>query len=123
MTEINASLASEIQKLSPSAVIELFELDATALGGDLLRFHAGTNQLRQNLVWNGNTYSRFPIEATGFEYNGQGQFPRPKIRVSNILSAITAILLTTNDLIGAKLTRKRTLVKFLDAVNFESGVN
>src|SRR3954471_15038558 len=96
---LNAELATEIQKLAPSAMIELFELDATSVGGSVIRFHAGTNQLRQDIVWQGDTYNRFPIEATGFEFNGQGQFPRPKIRVSNILSAITTVLLATDDLI------------------------
>ncbi len=117
-------LATEIQKLAPSAMIELFVLDTTPIGGlDILRFHAGTNALRQNVVWQGETYSRFPIEATGFEFNGAGQFPRPKIKISNILSAITTYLLSNNDLLGSKLSRKRTLAKFLDAVNFDGGVN
>jgi lambda family phage minor tail protein L len=120
---MNAALAAEIQTLAPSALIEMFELDATAIGGSIVRFHAGTNLLSANLVWQGHTYTRFPCEAQGFEFNGQSQFPRPKFRVSNVLSAITALLLSTNDLMGAKLTRKRTLAKFLDAVNFPGGVN
>lgn len=116
-------LISQIQKLAPSAIIELFILDATSLGGEVLRFHAGTNELKQNVVWQGETYIRFPIEVSGFEFNGQGQFPRPKIRVANVLSAITQVVLQYNDLLGAKLTRKRTMAKFLDAVNFDGGVN
>jgi len=120
---ISSSLTSEIQKLAPSAVIELYELDLTALGGDLFRFHAGTNELKGNIVWNGNSYVRFPVQVTGFEITGQGQFPRPKMSVSNFLSVITTINLQYGDLQGAKVTRRRTMVKFLDAVNFESGVN
>ncbi len=116
-------ITTEIQKLAPSAVIELFVLDATAIGGSTYRFHAGTNQLRQNIVWQGETYNRFPLVASGFEFSGQGQIPRPKLTVSNVLSAVTLILLSTNDLMGAKVTRKRTLAKFLDAVNFDGGVN
>src|SRR6185436_10692242 len=116
-------ITSEIQKLEPSAVIELFVVDATALGGDVLRFHAGTNALKQNVVWQGETYVRFPIEVSGFEFSGTGQIPRPKIRVSNVFSSITAILIAYNDLLGAKVTRKRTLAKYLDAVNFDGGVN
>lgn len=118
------SIQSEIQKLEPSAIIELFELDATALGlPDVLRFHAGTNQLNQNIVWQGNSYTRYPLEVSGFDYIGDGSIPRPKMRVSNALSAITALLLAYKDLLGAKVTRKRTLAKFLDAANFDGGVN
>lgn len=117
------SITSEIQKLAPSSVIELFELDCTALGGDLLRFHAGTNKLNQNLVWKGETYVRYPVEVTGFEYQGRGQFPRPKLVVSNFLSAITQLTMANKDLLNAKLTRKRTFLKYLDAVNFPGSVN
>lgn len=120
---LNESVSAEIQRLDPSSIIELFELDATDLGGDVFRFHNGTNKLNQNLVWQGNEYIRFPIQVTGFELNGQGQFPRPSVTVSNALSAITTILLQYNDLIGSKFTRKRTLLKFIDAINFPDSIN
>ena len=117
------TITSEIQKLEPSAIIELFEMDATAFGGDLLRFHAGTNGLIQNLVWQGNTYTAFPIKASGFDLSGNGQLPRPRLQVANVTGAITVLVLTYDDLLGAKITRKRTLAKYLDGVNFPSGTN
>lgn len=117
------TITSEIQKLEPSAIIELFEMDATAFGGDLLRFHAGTNGLRQNLVWQGNNYTAFPIKASGFDMSGNGQLPRPKLQVANVTGAITLLVLTYDDLLGAKITRKRTLAKYLDAVNYPGGTN
>lgn len=117
------TITSEIQKLEPSAIIELFEMDATAFGGDLLRFHAGTNGLRQNLVWQGSSYTAFPIESSGFDVSGNGQLPRPKLRVANITGAITFLTLEYDDLLGAKITRRRTLAKYLDAVNFPGGTN
>lgn len=115
------SLSAEIQKLAPSAVIELFELDLTDLGDQVYRFHAGTNELSQNIVWNGETYTRFPVQAEGFDLTGNGQIPRPRLSVSNVFGSITALILTFGDLLGAKLTRRRTLAKYLDAVNFAAG--
>lgn len=120
---IPVSIQSEIQKVDPSAVIELFEIDGTSLGASLYRFHTGTNSLGADIVWQGNTYVRFPIEITGFEISGQGQLPRPKMRISNYLSAITTLLLQFEDMVGSKVSRKRTLAKFLDAVNFTGSVN
>jgi lambda family phage minor tail protein L len=120
---------SELQSASPSAIIELFELQlVTAIHGvnTLYRYHAGVNGLATNgnIVWAGNTYQAYPIEAEGFEWSGTGQLPRPKIRVSNILGTMTAILLTLSDgLEGAKVTRIRTMARYLDAVNFTGGVN
>lgn len=117
------AINSEIQKLAPSAVIELFVLDLNLFGEGVVRFHAGTNELRRQVVWQGNTYEPFPIQAEGFEFNGNGQVPRPKLKVANVTGSITALILSYQDLVGAKVTRKRTLLKYLDAVNFASGAN
>ena len=119
---------SALQEITPGAIIELYELELnTAQHGtdDIYRFHAGTSlNLNDDVVWGGETYTRFPIQVEGFEYNGQGELPRPKFRISNILSTVTAILSTLpNGLGGAKVTRIRTLARFIDGVNFEGGTN
>lgn len=117
------TIQSDVQKLDPGALVELFVLDATALGGDVTRFHSGLNELQSSVVWDGDTYTPFPIEASGFELSGRGTLPRPKIRVANVTGLISALCQELDDLVGATLTRKRTLVKYLDAVNFTGGVN
>ena len=119
---------SDLQAIAPSSVIELFELqlNTTQHGvNDTYRFHAGSSlNANGEVVWNANTYLRFPVEAEGFEYTGKGTLPRPKIRCSNILSTITAIIATLpSGLEGAKVTRIRTLARYLDAVNFPGSVN
>ena len=119
---------SDLQAVAPSAVIELFELELNATqhgASEVFRFHAGTS-LNNNgeLVWAGNSYLRFPIEADGFEYSGNGQLPRPKIRCSNIMGTITALLLSLPDgLEGAKVSRIRTLARYIDGANFPGGVS
>ena len=117
------AIRAEIQKLAPSAVIELFVLDLSLFSQGSVYFHAGTNSLQQRLTWQGKTYEAFPIQVEGFEFNGNGQIPRPKLKVANVTGAITAMVLIYQDLVGAKITRKRTLAKYLDAVNFPGGVN
>lgn len=120
---MNTAIRSEIQKLAPSVVIELFVLDLSLFSQGSVYFHAGTNSLQQRLTWQGKTYEAFPIQVEGFEFNGNGQIPRPKLKVANVTGAITAMVLIYQDLVGAKITRKRTLAKYLDAVNFPGGVN
>ena len=127
-----APVFSEVLKINPSAIIELFtlQLDNSLHGATTTyRFHSGSNlNANGEIVWAGNAYQRFPIEATGFAYQ-RGQIPRPKLVVSNALGTISAILLTVNqtttgnDLTGATVTRIRTLAKFLDAANFADGTN
>ena len=129
---MSSSVISDIQGINPSSIIELFTLTTTAAlhgSAQTYRFHAGSS-LKSNgeVVWAGNSYQRFPIEADGFTFQ-KGQIPRPTLTISNALGTITSILLTVNetttgnDLTGATVTRIRTLAKFLDAVNFAGDIN
>lgn len=117
------SIAAELTKLQHSAIVELFVLDAEVLGGGVFRFHNNTNALHQPVVWRGETYTPFSIQAEGFEISGDGPLPRPKARVSNHLGLIGALNRDYRNLLGASLVRRRTLARFLDAVNFPEGVN
>ena len=139
---------SELQKLNPSSIIELFEIELVeglhyATGNPTsvpttYRFHAGTKiDSYADIVWQSNTYEKLPIEVKGFEYSGKGQIPRPQLLISNlggITSSGTALrvtdLLTTvnlitanNDLLNAKVTRIKTTADNLDASNFSGGSN
>ena len=132
MTINNDPVFSEVQKINPSAIIELFVLQLdNALHGatTIYRFHAGSNlNANGEIIFAGNTYLRFPIEATGFAYQ-RGQLPRPKLRVSNATGLVSSILVSVNqvtrgnDLTGATFTRIRTMARFLDAVNFPGNTN
>lgn len=117
------NIVADIQSLAPSALIELFTLDLTSISQGYLHFHAGTNNLTGNVVWQGNTYIPIPIEAEGFSAGSSGVLPRPKIRLANIDGAFSAMVADYDDLIGFKITRRRTFAKYLDAINFAGGVN
>ena len=129
---VNSKIFSSLQDINPSAIIELFTLQlSTALHGanTIYRFHAGSNlNANGKIVWAGNEYLRFPVQASGFAFQ-KGQLPRPKLIISNATGLISSILLsvnettTGNDLTGATVTRIRTLAKFIDAVNFADGTN
>lgn len=118
-----ASLASDVQKLAPGDIIELFELDATDLGGPVHYFHAGTNDLIATVVFDSIPYVPWPIEASGFELSSKGTLPTPSMKVANITGIIGALCKSLDDLVGARVTRRRTFAKYLDAVNFTGGVN
>ena len=116
---------SELQKINPSSIVELFQLELiTAIHGSNTKyyFHNGTNTNgNSNLVFNNIEYTKMPIEAEGFEFNGK-QTPRPRLRISNILGTFTTILLTLpQGLEGAKVTRIRTLARYVDNANFTGG--
>jgi hypothetical protein len=119
-----SSVYEELAALAPNAIIELFQLQLVAAlhgSSDTYYFHAGANAgVTGNIVWNGQTYIRLPIQAEGFEYGNTGTLPRPTLSVANLGGEISALLLMANaftpgnDLGGAVVTRIRTLKKFLD---------
>ena len=95
---------AELQKTNPSAIIELFTLtmDSSIHGSvvdPVYRFHNGSNHSNGQVVWAGNSYQRFPIQASGFDFKGQasGSLARPTLTVSNILGTFTTLMLTVND--------------------------
>lgn len=114
-------IATDLQKLAAGSVIDLYEIDATSIGGSVLRWVNEVNELNADVVWQGNTYTRFPIEASGFAKSGRGTQPRPTIKASNVAGILGALVRDNEDMVGAKFTRRRTFVKYLDAVNFAAG--
>ena len=128
----------ELQKINPTAIITLFELELieglhypTGNPNNQIttyRWHSGvTENSTGELNFGGQTYSQMPITAEGFDYKGTNKgsnLPRPTLKISNLLSTVSTILqeinniTPNNDLIGAVLTRKRTFAKFISASNF-----
>lgn len=116
------SLEMAIQTLEPTALLEFYILDASELGKpDLLYFFPGTNPLGNACVWQGQEYQPYPIQADGFDMSTEGKMPRPKLRVANVSGLMGALALQYGDLVGSKLIRKRTLARYLDAINFPEG--
>ncbi len=117
------SVSAELQRLSLDTVIELFELDLSPLGGEIQYFHPGVNELGQPLVFDGNVYTPWPMQASGFKKTAKGLQGRPKLVLANVTGLITGLVNDYQDMIGAILTRRVTFRKYLDAVNFPGNIN
>lgn len=121
----------EAGKLNPTSLLELFILDGRNIGvvndepgsDGTFRFHAGTNGILSNIIYNNELYYSFPVEATNFEVNGQNQLPHPVLRCANVRGFMSTFLMENRNLIGAKIYRRRVFAKFIDAVNFENNIN
>lgn len=119
------SPVSELQKISPSNIIELFQLELiTAIHGSNTKFyfHNGVSaNENSDLIFDGNQYTRMPIQATGFDLTSK-KLPRPRLVISNTLGTFTTLILTLpQGLEGAKVTRIRTLRRYIDNINFTGG--
>lgn len=101
-------------------VVDLFTLDIAVLlpagSGDqsIYRFCNWTQVNGNDVVYDGNTYTALPLQASGFELNTSGQLERPSITFANVGLAITGLTNTYDDLVGAKVQRIRTLTTYLD---------
>lgn len=112
------SIKTEIQKLNPSARMEFYVLDATICGGGIERFH---NYMADGpIIWQGLQYDPFAFTAEGFSLATDSQ-ARPTLACGNPNGVMSAMCGAFDDFIGAKLTRKRTVARYLDAVNFSGG--
>jgi len=111
----NDAIISEAQKAVTDTVVTLFDIDLTALGGGVLRFTPELNNPDAPVVeWRGENYLPLPVAAEGFETTSGGQFPRPKLSISNVMSLVKSEMITYNNFIGAEVTRWRTWAKHLD---------
>ena len=121
------NLQKTLQDADAKTIVELFDFELnTAQHGEttVYRFTNTKNELGNDIVWQGNTYTAIPLKAEGYEASGQGTLPRPNISVSNLLGTFTSLIaLLPDGLEGCKVTRTRTLSKYLDAVNFTGGSN
>tara|TARA_R100000773_G_scaffold13106_1_gene12066 strand:+ start:364 stop:924 length:561 start_codon:yes stop_codon:yes gene_type:complete len=119
-------ISEEIQKLEPSAIIELFKLtfDKDVNGQTIAPYyyHAGTNELKGKIIFDGITYEPVPVKVEGFDKTTKGTLPRPTFTVANANNAISALLILYNPL-KLLLLRIQTCKKFLDKENFTSGTN
>ena len=117
-----------------SSLVTVFEVEVpnSDIGGagiDKLYFHDGSNGAA-DITWYSllddtnfgsttsghygqQTYSAFPVESEGWEVRGSGTLPRPSVRFANINQYWSAHLSNYDDLVGAKVIRRRTLQKHL----------
>ena len=141
------SLNYELTNLSPSSVVTLFEIDiskvvesksinlpadASLLGlkddtvqDGIIRFHNNIKVFNSYIVWQGKTYWPAPITAQGFETTSKGTLPQPTLSISSQsetgndqLALLKYEIKRTGDIIGSKVTRRRTFAKYLDRINF-----
>lgn len=113
----------EQNSFSPSALLQLFELDARSINGSRLYFHPGVNGKYEPVIFNGIEYTPFPIEVSDMEIDGKGTLPRISIKAANVNGVLSLILANSSNLIGAKLIRRRVFARFIDDANWKNNSN
>lgn len=113
----SAKLKADVQQGWHDAIVELFDIDLSPITGDNNDIYYFSNQLKPDntkIQWKGNIYEPLPIIATGYEKSTAGQIEQPSLTVANVLGTFSELIKDYEDMVGAKVTRRRTLGKYLD---------
>lgn len=138
-SKISSQLTStESFSLTPSSIIDLYEIDISDIVFDLnlsqavdftnssdlvFRFHNSINY-KDAIYWRGDKYIMAPISVDGIERTSNGPPQSPKFTITSssqgidAISKLRQIIYQIGDISGARFVRNRTFVKYLDAINF-----
>lgn len=115
-------IATDSERLvsNSSVLISLFELE---FQGSIYRYHS--ENIDSDITFDGNAYKVFPMMMEGIEMNADGAAPRPTLSIANVESLLDSSTraevglpadFEIEDLIGSRITRRRTLQKYTGAV-------
>ena len=111
---------ADLQGLQGDAIIDLWILDLQPIDPNVdaadrfFRFCNWTVTDGERVEYDNQIYNPMPYKATGFTYQTQGVPPSPSLTISNVGLEITSLINEWNDLVGARLTRRRVLARHLD---------
>jgi len=109
------SINADVHKLEPGALIDLYVLNLNPIGvPEVHYFYPGVGDSNQQVKFQGQLYTPWPVKIEGLEKRGTGSEKRPKLTISNYMAVFTAYIELNNDLVGAAFERRRTLAKYLD---------
>jgi lambda family phage minor tail protein L len=110
---VSAAFHAEATKLEPSALVSLFQLDATRIDGPIYHF---TTETRGGAMirFGGVDFHAVPVRMTGMSVSGQGPIQTPTLSVGNTDGFIQQIVNSLGNLEHCKLTRWRTFARHLD---------
>ena len=111
------TLEADVQQGWHDAIVEMFDIDLEPITGDPADKFYFTNQIKPDntkIQWQGNIYEPLPILSGGYEKSTTGQIAQPSLTVANIMGTFTQVIDSLDDLVGGKVTRRRTFGKYLD---------
>ena len=108
------TIQQEIVKPSLGAIIEMYIIDGTKHGVQDKLYVCPTTDAGKAVQFGGFTFMPVPLESKGWSTNQNGAPPRPTLSISNVTRFILPYIINHKDMVGWKVTRIRTIEKFLD---------
>jgi lambda family phage minor tail protein L len=110
-------IVKDLQKQDPgSALVELFELKLDS--SNTVYFHSGVEEDLSTVQFREEggtirTYTALPLQAKGFKSDPSATSARPTITFANVSDTFKTAISDYDALLGATLTRRTTLQKYL----------
>lgn len=110
-------IVKDVQKQDPgSALVELFELELDS--SNTVYFHSGVEEDLSTVQFREEggtirTYAALPLQAKGFKSDPSATSARPTITFANVSDTFKTAISDYDALLGATLTRRTTLQKYL----------
>jgi lambda family phage minor tail protein L len=110
-------IVKDVQKQDPgSALVELFELELDS--SNTVYFHSGVEEDLSTVQFREEggtirTYTVLPLQAKGFKSDPSATSARPTITFANVSDTFKTSISDYDLLLGATLTRRTTLQKYL----------
>lgn len=147
--EAQRSINTHIHEIEPTTPVVLYEIDLNEIKpatvtypiingpikDGILRIHNDFNLFNINrgiIIWKGNYYFPFPVFGEQFDITSNGTIPTPKVKFSSqflddefnsFYKYIRMQINELKDIVGSKVTRRKTFVRYLSPENFVGKVN
>jgi lambda family phage minor tail protein L len=108
-----SAIHQEAIKLNPDALIALYRLDMTPVGGEVLDFTT-EGRAGQPIRFGGKPFTSVPVEFSGMTISGTGSLQTPTMTVANTDGLVQELVNSLGNLEGCKITRWRTFARCLD---------
>ena len=124
----SSKIAKEILSLEPTTIIEFYKIYPDKINNPdfFVSFHNGS-VFGGSIWWQGQQYKPVPVQITNIESDNKGGINRPNIRFGNLYGSneqyFSDLLSQYDDFKNARIIRKRTFLRFIDNINFESNIN
>jgi lambda family phage minor tail protein L len=109
------SLTIDSRKLDPTALMDFYCINLNPIGaaGQVFYIYPGTDADNQPITYQAMTFIPWPMTVTGIDKRGTGSSARPTAEVGNVNRVITELCRAYQDMVGATVWRRRTLVKYV----------
>lgn len=120
---INAATQRELAGLEVDARVFLYKIDLNPIGVATTYYFSPHSLNSANVSFGGQVYTYGAVHISEISQDGSGENSRPSLTLRNENNFVSSLCVQYKDLLGAEVTRIKTLKAFLDTQPLANGNN